>query len=67
MHPNGLREATRRAMEQEAHKQQTRLSPGEKSHRTLQGGHHRGPGFRPCPGVPVAGRPCAPSAGAAGT
>ena len=28
MHPNGLREATRRAMEQEAHKQQTRLSPG---------------------------------------
>ena len=33
MHPNGLREATRRAMEQVAHKQQTRLSPGEKSHR----------------------------------
>ena len=33
MHPNGLREATRRAMEQETRKQQTRLSPGEKSHR----------------------------------
>ena len=33
MHPNSLREATRRAMRQEAHKQQTRLSPGEKSHR----------------------------------
>lgn len=33
MHPNGLREATRRALEQEVHKQQTRLSPGEKSNR----------------------------------
>ena len=33
MHPNGLREATRRAMEQETRKQQTRLSPGEKNHR----------------------------------
>jgi len=33
MHPNSLREATRRAMKQETHKQQTRLSPGEKSHR----------------------------------
>ncbi len=33
MHPNGLREATRRAMEQETRKQQTRLSPGEKSNR----------------------------------
>ena len=33
MHPNSLREATRRAMNQETHKQQTRLSPGEKSHR----------------------------------
>jgi hypothetical protein len=33
MHPNGLRAATRRAMEQEARKQQTRLSPGEKSNR----------------------------------
>ena len=33
MHPNGLREATRRALEQETHKQQTRLSPGEKKNR----------------------------------
>ena len=33
MHPSGLRDATRRAMEQEAHKQQTRLSPGEKKNR----------------------------------
>ena len=33
MHPNGLREATRRAMEQEEHKQHTRLSPGEKKNR----------------------------------
>ena len=33
MHPNGLREATRRALEQERHKQQTRLSPGEKKNR----------------------------------
>ena len=33
MHPSGLREATRRAMEREIHKQQTRLSPGEKSNR----------------------------------
>jgi len=33
MHPNSLREATRRAMEQEAHKQHTRLSPGEKKNR----------------------------------
>jgi hypothetical protein len=30
MHPHGLREATRRAAEQQVHKQQTRLSPGEK-------------------------------------
>ncbi len=33
MHPNGLREATRRAMEREEHKQHTRLSPGEKRNR----------------------------------
>jgi len=33
MHPNSLREATRRAMEREEHKQQTRLSPGEKKNR----------------------------------
>ena len=33
MHPNGLREATRRAMEREEHKQHTRLSPGEKKNR----------------------------------
>ena len=33
MHPNGLREATRKAMEQETRKQRTRLSPGEKSNR----------------------------------
>jgi hypothetical protein len=33
MHPSGLREATRRALEQERHKQQTRLSPGEKKDR----------------------------------
>ena len=33
MHPNGLREATRNALAQEAHKQQTRLSPGEKKNR----------------------------------
>jgi hypothetical protein len=33
MHPNGLREATRKAMEQERRKQRTRLSPGEKSNR----------------------------------
>jgi hypothetical protein len=33
MHPSGLRDATRRAMEQEAHKQHTRLSPGEKKNR----------------------------------
>ena len=33
MHPSGLREATRRAQEQEQHKQQTRLSPGEKNNR----------------------------------
>jgi hypothetical protein len=33
MHPDGLREATRRAAEQQAHKQQTRLSPGEKKNR----------------------------------
>ena len=33
MHPNGLREATRKALAQEAHKQQTRLSPGEKKNR----------------------------------
>ncbi len=33
MHPNGLREATRRALEQEKHKQHTRLSPGEKKDR----------------------------------
>jgi hypothetical protein len=33
MHPNGLREATRRAMVRQAHKQHTRLSPGEKKNR----------------------------------
>jgi len=33
MHPNGLREATRRAMAQQEHKQHTRLSPGEKKNR----------------------------------
>jgi hypothetical protein len=33
MQPNGLREATRRAMEGEKHKQHTRLSPGEKKNR----------------------------------
>ena len=33
MHPNGLREATRRAMERAEHKQHTRLSPGEKKNR----------------------------------
>jgi len=33
MHPNGLREAARQALAQAAHKQQTRLSPGEKKNR----------------------------------
>jgi hypothetical protein len=33
MHPNGLREATRRAMERAEPKQHTRLSPGEKRNR----------------------------------
>jgi hypothetical protein len=33
MHPNSLREATRRAMERAEHKQHTRLSPGEKNNR----------------------------------
>jgi len=33
MHPNSLREATRKAMEREEHKQYTRLSPGEKKNR----------------------------------
>ena len=33
MHPNSLREATRKALEREVHKQHTRLSPGEKKHR----------------------------------
>jgi hypothetical protein len=33
MHPKGLREATRRALEREEHKQHTRLSPGEKKNR----------------------------------
>jgi hypothetical protein len=33
MHPDGLREATRKAAEQQEHKQQTRLSPGEKKNR----------------------------------
>ena len=33
MHPDGLREATRKAAQQQAHKQQTRLSPGEKKNR----------------------------------
>jgi hypothetical protein len=33
MHPSGLREATRRAMKREEHKQHTRLSPGEKKNR----------------------------------
>jgi hypothetical protein len=32
MRPNALREATRRALAQQAHKQQTRLSPGAKRH-----------------------------------
>jgi len=30
MHPNSLREATRKAMEREEHKQYTRLSPGRR-------------------------------------
>jgi len=33
MHPDGLREATRRASEQSSNKQRTRLSPGEKANR----------------------------------
>ena len=33
MHPDGLREATRKAAERQAHKQHTRLSPGEKKNR----------------------------------
>ena len=33
MHPDGLREATRRAMARQEHKQHTRLSPGEKRNR----------------------------------
>jgi len=33
MHPNGLRAATRQALEREGHKQRTRLSPGEKRNR----------------------------------
>ncbi len=33
MPPDGLREATRKAAEQQEHKQQTRLSPGEKKNR----------------------------------
>ena len=33
MHPDALRAATRRALEREAHKQHTRLSPGEKKNR----------------------------------
>jgi len=33
MHPNGLREATRKAMMREEHKQHTRLSPGAKKNR----------------------------------
>lgn len=33
MHPEGLREATRKASEKAAGKMQTRLSPGEKGHR----------------------------------
>jgi len=33
MHPDGLREATRRAMARQKHKQHTRLSPGEKKNR----------------------------------
>jgi len=33
MHPDSLREATRKAMEREEHKQHTRLSPGEKRNR----------------------------------
>jgi len=33
MRPNGLREATRRALEREEHKQHTRPSPGEKKNR----------------------------------
>ena len=33
MHPDGLREATRKALGREAHRQHTRLSPGEKKNR----------------------------------
>ena len=33
MHPGGLREVTRKAAEHQKHKQQTRLSPGEKKNR----------------------------------
>jgi hypothetical protein len=33
MHPNSLREGTRKALEREVHKQHTRLSPGEKKNR----------------------------------
>ena len=33
MHPDGLREATRRALARQEHKQHTRLSPGEKRNR----------------------------------
>jgi len=33
MHSKGLREATRRTMEREEHKQHTRLRPGEKKNR----------------------------------
>lgn len=42
MHPSGLRDATRRAMEQEAHKQHTRLSPGGEEKPQTHG--HRGLG-----------------------
>jgi hypothetical protein len=33
MHPDGLREATRKALEREGHQSRTRLSPGEKRNR----------------------------------
>ena len=33
MHPDGLREATRKALERQGQQQRTRLSPGEKSNR----------------------------------
>ncbi len=44
MHPNGLREAIRRAMERAEHKQHTRLSPGENEEPLVAG--HGGLGLR---------------------